>query len=222
MTGFPQLVCTTRDDVTPRLCRDGPGLPRQWHVAALAGAVGCWRSAVAQWLAHERFPRDTWPRRSERTSLHGADAARQGRSVARAEGPRHRRPRLRHDTHRRGDASAASRPLKAHARVVEKVCLSAQPPADRSVQRLMQRRHWTAPAHRWAARRHSCPRRRGNALEWTLRLASPRCPPRGTAYRRIHDRASRFTRKLSSNVDNPTTSSTFDTLIFPAYADSTG
>ena len=73
MTGFPQLVCTTRDDVTPRLCRDGPGLPRQWHVAALAGAVGCWRSAVAQWLAHERFSRDTWPRRSERTSPHSIE-----------------------------------------------------------------------------------------------------------------------------------------------------
>ena len=34
---------------------------------------------------------------------------RQGRAVARAEGPRHRRPRLRHEAHRRGDASAASR-----------------------------------------------------------------------------------------------------------------
>ena len=47
MTGFPQPLCTTCCDVTPRLCRDGHGLPRQRHGAALAGAVSCWRSAVA-------------------------------------------------------------------------------------------------------------------------------------------------------------------------------
>ena len=45
-------------------------------------------------------------------------------------GPLHRRPRLRHRTHRRGDASAASRPPQARARVVEHMRLSAQPPAD--------------------------------------------------------------------------------------------
>ncbi len=59
-------------------------------------------------------------------------------------------PGLRHEVHRRGDASAASRRRKAHARVVASVRLSAQPPADWSVQRLMQRR-------RWAARRCSGP-----------------------------------------------------------------
>src|SRR6185295_2858799 len=37
MTGFPQLLCTTRDDVTPRLRRDGPGPPRQRHGATRAG-----------------------------------------------------------------------------------------------------------------------------------------------------------------------------------------
>ena len=106
---------------------------------------------------------------------HGKE--RQGRSVERAEGPLHRRPRLRHRTRRRGAASAASRPPQARARVVETVRLSAQPPADRSVQRLIRRRRWTAPAHGWAARRRSCPRRLGNALEQTLRLASPIRPP---------------------------------------------
>src|SRR5262249_47521251 len=42
------------------------------------------------------------------------------------------------------------------------------------------------PAGRWAARRCSDPRRLGNALAWTLRLASPPCPPGGThgRYRR--------------------------------------
>jgi hypothetical protein len=72
-------------------------------------------------------------------------------------GPLHRRPRLRHRTHRRGEASAASRPPQARARVVDNVCLSAQPPADRSVQRLIRRRRWTAPANGWAARPRSGP-----------------------------------------------------------------
>ena len=85
--------------------------------------------------------------------LHGRDVLLRHR----AEGPRHRRPRLRHEAHRRGEASAASRPPQARARVVAKVRLSAQPPADRSVQRLIQRRRWTAPAHGWAARPRSCP-----------------------------------------------------------------
>ena len=45
----------------------------------------------------------------------------------------------------------------ARARTAIKVRLSAQPPADRSVQRLRPRRRRTAPADRWAVRRHSCP-----------------------------------------------------------------
>jgi hypothetical protein len=56
-----------------------------------------------------------------------------------------------------GDASAASRPPQARARAVAAVCLAAQPPADRSVQRLRRRRRWTSPADRWAARRCSGP-----------------------------------------------------------------
>jgi hypothetical protein len=80
---------------------------------------------------------------------------RQGRVVTRAKGPRHHRPRLRHEMRRRGAASAASGPQKARAQTVASVCQSAPPPADRSVQRLMQRHHWTAPAHGWAARHYS-------------------------------------------------------------------
>ena len=45
----------------------------------------------------------------------------------------------------------------ARARVVATVRLSAQPPADRSVQPLIQRHGWTAPAHGWAARHCSGP-----------------------------------------------------------------
>ena len=72
---------------------------------------------------------------------------RQGRAVARARGPRHHRPRLRHEAHRRGAASAASRPSQARARAVGSVCQSAQRPADRSVQPLKRTlRGWTAPA----------------------------------------------------------------------------
>ena len=68
---------------------------------------------------------------------------RQGRVVARAAG--HATiVRLRHEARRRGAASAASGP-PARARVVTKVRQSAQPPADRSVQWLIQRRRWTAP-----------------------------------------------------------------------------
>lgn len=49
--------------------------------------------------------------------------------------------------------ASASRPRAlARARLVAAVRLSAQPSADRSVQRLIRRRRWTAPALRWAAR----------------------------------------------------------------------
>jgi hypothetical protein len=44
----------------------------------------------------------------------------------------------------------------AHERS-QRYCQSAQPPADRSVQQLLRRRHWTAPAHGWAAKRRSGP-----------------------------------------------------------------
>src|SRR2546425_15111 len=69
--------------------------------------------------------------------------------------------------------------LAARAQAVTAVRLSAQPPADRSVQRLKQRHRWTAPAHGWAARPCLAPRRLDNALERTLRLASPPRPPGG-------------------------------------------
>jgi hypothetical protein len=95
---------------------------------------------------------------------------RQGRSVARAAGPRHHRPWLRHRTRRRDAASAASRPRNTHARTDGSVCLSTQPPAERSVQRLILRRRVPAPC------------RLGNALEQPLRLASPRCPQRAPTH----------------------------------------
>jgi hypothetical protein len=98
-------------------------------------------------------------------------------------GPLHRRPWLRHRSHRRGHASAASRPRKAHARVVTKVWLSAQRSADRSVQRRLY-------GHCAAGLPPPCAglpgdvlalHRLGNALDQALRLASPHRPPRGTA-----------------------------------------
>jgi len=48
------------------------------------------------------------PRRTGISGPAGTALRRQGRSVAWAEGPRHRRPRLRHRTRHRGAASAAS------------------------------------------------------------------------------------------------------------------
>jgi hypothetical protein len=106
------------------------------------------------------------------SGIAGTALRRQGRSVARAAGPRHRRPRLRHRIHRRGEASAASRPPQACARVVETVRLSAQPPADRSVQRLIPRCRWTAPAICWAARPRSCP----PSARQRARTAAALCP----------------------------------------------
>jgi len=108
---------------------------------------------------------------------------RQGRAVARAEGPRHRRPRLRHEAHRRGAAYAASGPRKAHARVVTKGRQSAPPPADRSVRRL-QRRHWTArrrsapPSARQRARTAAAPCLHRSAPRGTMGStgAAARCP----------------------------------------------
>jgi hypothetical protein len=138
------------------------------------GAASRWRSAVAGGRGSRPSGVPEIPRRASGTALR-----RQGRSVARAIGPRHHRPRLRHRTHRRGEASAASRPPQARARVVEKVRQSAQPPADRSVQRLIPRRRWTAPANGWAARARSCP----PSARQRARTAATPCltnlPPKG-------------------------------------------
>ncbi len=153
---FPQPLWTTRCDVRRRRA-DRCGLPRQRHGAALSGAASRWRSAVAGGRGSRTSGVPGTPGCAAGSGPGCTALRRQGRSVARAEGPRHRRPRLRHEAHRRGDASAASRPRTARARVVIKVGLSAQPPADRSVQRLIPRRRWTAPASRWAARPCSGP-----------------------------------------------------------------
>ncbi len=86
----------------------------------------------------------------------------------------------------------------ARARAVDEVCLSAQPPADRSVQQQIPRRRWTTPAGRWAARPLlPAPRRLGNALEQTLRLASPLRPPRGKKEGTGFARAMRSSRPLT-------------------------
>jgi hypothetical protein len=60
----------------------------------------------------------------------------------------------------------------------ESVCQSAQPPADRSVQRLRRHRRWTAPAACWAARPRSGPpsarqRARTNSCSALPHLAAP-------------------------------------------------
>jgi hypothetical protein len=125
--------------------------------ASLGGAVRRWRRAVAS--GQDSRPHGV-PETPDRVAVNGpayTTPRRQGRLVARAAGPRHHRPRLRHAAHRRGAASAASRIPEARARVVIKVCLSAQRSADRSVRRLQQRHRRTAPASHWAARHGSCP-----------------------------------------------------------------
>jgi hypothetical protein len=69
-----------------------------------------------------------------RTAVNGPVSTalrRQGRLVARAAGPRHHRPRLRHRTRRRGPASAASRPTQSsrtHGRIGIPVCTAVGGP----------------------------------------------------------------------------------------------
>src|SRR5215813_5316490 len=96
--------------------------------------------------------------------------------------PCSRRPRLRHAIHRRGAASAVSRPPQACVQVVEHRHRSAQPLAARSVQRLIPRCRWTVPTHWWAARPRSCP---VAARPRTQTAAAPcltSSPPGGSAH----------------------------------------
>jgi len=109
------------------------------------------------------------------SGIAGTALRRQGRSVVRAAGPRHRRPRLRHRIHRRGAASAASRPPQARAPTVVVVRLSAPPPADRSVQRLRPRRCGTRSNGRGALPHLIAPRRAHTASTSAAAL----CPCRG-------------------------------------------
>jgi hypothetical protein len=148
--------------------------------ATLAGAAGRWRRAVAGRRGSHPSGVPGISGRAAGSGPAGTALRRQGRAVARAAGPRHHCPRLRHKRHRRGAASAASRPPQARARVFASVCQSAQPPADRSVRRLRRRRHWTAPASRWAARRRSGP---PSARQRARTAAAPSLaslPPRGS------------------------------------------
>jgi hypothetical protein len=78
-----------------------------------------------------RLARGDLPRRNGVSGPAGTALRRQGRSVAWAEGPRHRRPRLRHRTRRRGAASAASRPTQSsrtNGRIGMLVCAAARGP----------------------------------------------------------------------------------------------
>src|SRR5262245_20102863 len=144
-TAVPPLVHT----FFPSACGQRVGASaRAGAVPAAAVCSGCalrcprqgcqpQRGGRQPWLAYERFPKDTGC-----TAVSGPTCTalrRQGRSVTRAEDPCHRRPWLRHQAHRRGEASAVSSPPQACTGVVESRHLSAQPPADQSVQRLIPR-----------------------------------------------------------------------------------
>ena len=95
--------------------------------AALAGAAGRQRRAVAGSRGSRPSGVPGIPGRAAGSGPVCTALRRQGRAVARAKSPRHRRLRLRHEIHRRGNASAASRPSQARARVAETVCQSASP-----------------------------------------------------------------------------------------------
>ena len=152
------------------------------HPPRLRGSVAV-RNALPR-LAHGRS-RLCHPGPARRRLRAAAPTAESGR-VARSSGPQgplHRRPRLCHGSRRRGDASAAPRPPQARTRTVGKVGQSAQPPADRSVQPRSRGRCAAGLPPRTAGLpgHVPAPHRLGNALEPLLRLASPRCPPRGQA-----------------------------------------
>jgi len=127
----------------PRLARSR--LPRSSRAPAMScpplrTAASLERSARASGRGSRPSGCPGTPSRTGVSGAAGTALRRQGRVVAQAAGPRHRRPRLRHRPYRRGEASVASTPSQACARVVTKVRQSAQPPADPSVQRLRQRR----------------------------------------------------------------------------------
>jgi hypothetical protein len=160
--------------------------------AARAPPPGIPLASVDLWPCATRFralahgPRRLCHPGPARRRLRAAALTSESGRVVRSSGPRcplHRRPRLRHGSRRRGHASAASRPPTARARSVVAVGLSAQPPADRSVQRLIRRRRWTAPASRWAARRHSCPPGRGKSTPVDAAPLPLPPPPRGHSSR---------------------------------------
>ena len=76
-------------------------------------------------------------------------------------------------------ARRMQRAAAARARMVNKVRLSAQPPADRSVQPLIRRHGWTAPAHGWAARHCSGHPGEGTRARTDAAPVPPPPPPRG-------------------------------------------
>jgi hypothetical protein len=109
-------------------------------------------------LAHGRS-RLCHPRPARRRLRTAAPTAESGRVVRSSGpyGPLHRRPRLRHRTRRRGDASAASRPTQSSRTSGHQgtpVSAAARGPVSAALRR---RRRWTAPAHRWTARPRSGP-----------------------------------------------------------------
>ena len=80
--------------------------------------------------------------------------------------------------------------------MVGKVHLSAQPPADRSVRRLIRRRRRTAPVDRWAARHCSGPP--GERTRARTDAAPVRSPPPPRGLTRKAPAALRFARAISS------------------------
>ena len=123
------------------------------HPPRLRGSVAICNALPR--LAHGRS-RLCHPGSARRRLRAAAPTAESGR-VARSSGPQgplHRRPWLRHEAHRRGEASAASEQHQASAQAVTAVRLSAQRSADRSTRPLGRTKAAgrVAPASGWAAR----------------------------------------------------------------------
>ncbi|HSX79204.1 MAG TPA: hypothetical protein VLQ80_11630, partial [Candidatus Saccharimonadia bacterium] len=99
----PARVDNLLEEALSHACHNRCGLP-------VAGAAGRQRRAVAGSRGLHPSGVPGIPGRTAGSGPVCTALRRQGRAVARAKSPRHRRLRLRHEIHRRGNASAASRP----------------------------------------------------------------------------------------------------------------
>ena len=182
---FPQRVWTTRvaqAGASVGLSPSRRGLPGQRPCAVLAGAASslAQRGGRRPWLAHERWPKEYLAALQSQTSAPAL--RRQGCSIPRGpRAPRHHRPRLRHEAHRRGEASAVVQSTTGlhtgSGRKSTPICAAARGPVSAAAETTAP--YWAVPAPRWAARRCSRPPSARQRAQRTLRLASPPCPPRG-------------------------------------------
>ena len=126
-------------------------------------------------LVPERFPRDTWLRHSQQTSLHGTEAAGSFGGAGRGPTPPSSMAAPSGTPPRRclrGVQSTTG--LHTSGRKYTPVCAAARGPVSAAAETAPC---WASPLPAGLPGDILAPHRLGNALEPTLRLASPPCPP---------------------------------------------